>query len=130
MLCLLHNHLAVHHHPVSRKSAEIRIAAWFRWSVEANGKLILGSDDVGVGEHVVGSWNVLTGDGVGLGDDLVDQVADACPGSGLIAISPVVRDRVGIDQCELDRLARAGARTKAPCSSDSCRPRLSRLGRL
>ena len=35
-----------------------------------------GLDDVGVDEHVVGPGDVVAGGGVGLGDDLVRQVAD------------------------------------------------------
>ena len=55
-------------------------------------ELVLRADDVGVDEHVVGPGDVVAGGGVGLGDDLVHQVADLGERAGLDQ-GPVVRHR-------------------------------------
>ena len=72
----LDDHHAVHDHPVAGEGAEVGIAAGLGRGPEGDDGLVLGLDDVGVGQDVVGPGDVVAGDGVGLGDDLVGQVAD------------------------------------------------------
>ena len=63
------------------EGAEVRVAAGLVGGLEVDDGLALGLGDVGVEEDVVGPGDVLAGDGVGLGDELVGEVADGREGA-------------------------------------------------
>ena len=73
---------------------------------EEDHRLVLRIDDVGVDQHVVGFRDVVADDRLGVGDDLVGQVADAGERAGLDE-RPVVRHHVGVGEDQPDRLTGA-----------------------
>ena len=56
---LLDDHFAVHHHPVTGKSAKVRIASGVRGGLEINRERLLRLNNVRVANHVIGFRDVM-----------------------------------------------------------------------
>ncbi len=72
-----HDHLAVHHFPVSRESTQVGIPARLPWSVKVDRELFARQDDVGVGQDFFRAGDVVTQGGIRIRDQSIGQVADA-----------------------------------------------------
>ena len=101
---LLHDHDAVHDHPMTWKRTQVRIFPRLFGSDERDRELVAGRDDVGVRDHLVELGDVVSRDRVGIGDQLVAGDADLGKCAGFDQY-PIMRHDVWVDENQLDRLA-------------------------
>ena len=95
----LHQQGAIHHHPVTRKSANEGVIAFGCGGLEVDGEFFPRIDHISVNHHIAGFGDVVAGRRIGIGNEPIGQATHPLERSGREQ-RQIVRHPIGIVEGE------------------------------